>query len=94
MSLQTLLNEFASALARATDAPDEYPSWGEAIYQRNMAELWALWRRIRPQLTDAEQAGYIEQQLEAMRQAFDHGDKAAGRDAVWALRHLFVKGLR
>lgn len=93
MSLQALLSEFAKALARATDAPDEYPNWSGATYETNMAELWALWKQIRPQLTDSQRAEYVELRLTQMRSAFDSGDKARGRDAVWALRYLYVQGL-
>lgn len=94
MSLQQLLADFAKALARATDAPDDYPSWSGATYEQNMAELWALWRQIRPQLSDERQAELVEQTLLQMRHAFNSGDKAGGRDAVWSLRFLCVRGLR
>lgn len=59
-----------------------------------MAELWALWRQIRPQLSDERQAELVEQTLLQMRHAFNSGDKAGGRDAVWSLRFLCVRGLR
>ncbi len=51
-----------------------------------MAELWALWRQIRLQLSDDRQAELVEQTLLQMRRAFDSGDKQGGRDAIWSLR--------
>lgn len=89
----SLLANFAKALARATDAPDDYPSWSGATYEQNMAELWALWRQIRPHLSDDRQAELVEQTLLQMRRAFDSGDKQGGRDAIWSLRLLCMRGL-
>lgn len=95
MSLKERLEEFAGALTRATDAPDDYPFPEFQSYESNMADLRQLWTEIRPQLKrDIEQAQFIDGKLQEMFAAFDTGEKEKGREVVWAIYNLDVKKLR
>jgi hypothetical protein len=95
MSLKERLADLAGALTSATNAPDEYPFPEYVNYESNMADLKALWAEIRPQLKrDIEQSEFIDGKLKELFEAFDAGNKEAGRKAAWALYNLNVEKLR
>jgi hypothetical protein len=95
MSLVEKLRDFAGALTSATDAPDDYPTWGYVTYESNMADLKELWAEIRPQLKkDVEQAEFIDGKLQEAFIAFEAKEKSKGRKAILAIYNLDVKKLR
>ena len=95
MALLETLNAFVGAIAVATtDAPDEYPSWSDG-YQAHMADLKGLWAKIRPQLKyNLDEAAFVDAKLQEMVNAFEAGNKAAGRAAAWSLYNADVGKLR
>jgi t-SNARE complex subunit (syntaxin) len=95
MSLKERLEDFAGALASATNAPDDYPFPEFQSYESNMADLKELWAEIRPQLKrDLEKVELIDAKLVEMRVAFDAGEKDKGCKAVMAIYNLKVEKLR
>ena len=94
MSLNERLEDFAGALAVAVDAPDSYQFPEFQDHEANVRDLGELWSQIRPQIKrDVQKAELIEAKLREIRAAFDSGDKATGRSAVWAIYNLRVETL-
>ncbi|WP_431256756.1 hypothetical protein ACQ86G_18900 [Roseateles chitinivorans] len=96
MSLKERLKDFAGSIASATtNSPDDYSEWSSWTYETHMADIKALWTEVRPQLKrDLEQAEFINAKLAEMFEAFDSGEKDAGRKAAWAIYSLKVERLR
>lgn len=96
MTLSKLLLDFRDSLGAAmSSAPDEYPSWSSWTYETHMEDLRNLWAEAAPRLKrDLQQAAQVQHLLEVMFNAFEAGQKDAGRKAALAIYNMNPDRLR
>ena len=96
MTLSKLLDDFIVSITGATTrAPDEYPAQGAWTYESNRADILELWSQILPKIKkDIEQANFVDLKIKEAFAAFDEGDKARGRQALWDIYNAKPERLR
>lgn len=79
----------------ASYAPDEYPEWSYSSYASQKTDILDLWSKIFPRITkDVGQANFVDQKIKEAFAAFDDGDKARGRQALWDIYNAKPERLR
>ncbi|MFE0502421.1 hypothetical protein ACFW0P_16750 [Lysobacter soli] len=96
LAIRELLADFVGSIASAaSDAPDNYPDWLPKDWTSHRADLLDLWGRIHPGLKrDVDQAAALGVQVTAMIDAFDSGDREAGREIAWDIFNSQPEKLR
>lgn len=96
MTLAKTFEDFIGAVANAaTYAPDEYPEWSYASYDIHKTDILNFWSQILPRIKkDLEQANFVDQKVKEAFSAFDEGDKARGRQALWDIYNAKPEKMR
>jgi len=93
MKVAGVVADFLGAVSGiATNGPDEYPDWSYRSFEKEKAEIEAVWPKIRAKLgDDTETIALVEAKIAESFAAFAAGDKERGRDAMWAIYNSKIR---
>lgn len=103
MSFKQDLENLAGLILRISiHSPDQYPAWkleyynnAKEIFDEDMSEVVDLWKKIKPKIKkDLEAAELVDQKINAMFIAFEHGDNEEGRDIAYEIFDLDIEKMR